>query len=92
MTTLVTGGAGFIGSHLCERLLAETHEVVSLDCYDDFYNPAIKHETGELVNRQVGSLPGTVDRKEAETEHADGIQMVVRVTKKLARLLRGRIG
>ena len=35
MTTLVTGGAGFIGSHLCEQLLAETHEVVSLDCYDD---------------------------------------------------------
>ena len=44
MTTLVTGGAGFIGSHLCERLLAETHEVVSLDCYDDFYDPATKRE------------------------------------------------
>ena len=30
---LVTGGAGFIGSHLCERLLNEGHEVVSLDNY-----------------------------------------------------------
>lgn len=30
---LVTGGAGFIGSHLCERLLAEGHEVLSLDNY-----------------------------------------------------------
>ena len=28
---LVTGGAGFIGSHLCERLLADGHEVVAVD-------------------------------------------------------------
>ncbi|MDR1886299.1 MAG: GDP-mannose 4,6-dehydratase, partial [Prevotellaceae bacterium] len=30
---LVTGGAGFIGSHLCARLLAEKHEVICLDNY-----------------------------------------------------------
>ena len=30
---LVTGGAGFIGSHLCERLLSEKHEVICLDNY-----------------------------------------------------------
>src|SRR5207249_580633 len=29
--TLITGGAGFIGSHLCERFLAEGHEVVAVD-------------------------------------------------------------
>lgn len=39
---VVTGGAGFIGSHLCEALIARGHEVVSLDNYDDFYDPAIK--------------------------------------------------
>jgi dTDP-glucose 4,6-dehydratase len=31
MRTVVTGGAGFLGSHLCERLLAEGHEVLALD-------------------------------------------------------------
>ncbi|RMH11698.1 MAG: NAD-dependent epimerase/dehydratase family protein, partial [Gemmatimonadetes bacterium] len=41
-TILVTGGAGFIGSHLCERLLERGHAVVSLDAYDDFYDPAVK--------------------------------------------------
>jgi UDP-glucuronate 4-epimerase len=42
MTVLVTGGAGFIGSHLVERLLDAGEEVVSLDSYDDFYDPAVK--------------------------------------------------
>jgi UDP-glucuronate 4-epimerase len=42
MSVLLTGGAGFIGSHLCERLLTGSFDVVSLDSYDDFYNPKIK--------------------------------------------------
>ena len=33
MRVLVTGGAGFLGSHLCDRLLRDGHEVVSLDNY-----------------------------------------------------------
>jgi UDP-glucuronate 4-epimerase len=39
---LVTGGAGFIGSHLTERLLAGGHEVAILDDFNDFYDPEIK--------------------------------------------------
>ena len=31
MRILVTGGAGFVGSHLCERLLADGHDVIAMD-------------------------------------------------------------
>ena len=39
---LVTGGAGFIASHLCEALLADGAELVVIDDFNDFYDPAIK--------------------------------------------------
>ena len=45
MNVLVTGGVGFIGSHVCERLLADGHTVCALDDLNDFYDPAIKQNT-----------------------------------------------
>src|SRR6266705_6246703 len=42
MRILVTGGAGFIGSHLVEKLLAVGHELVIVDDFNDFYDPQIK--------------------------------------------------
>jgi len=42
MNFLVTGGAGFIGSHVCERLLGEGHAVWALDDLNAFYDPQIK--------------------------------------------------
>lgn len=41
-TVLVTGAAGFIGYHLCERLLADGLRVVGLDSHNDYYDPALK--------------------------------------------------
>ena len=42
MKVLVTGAAGFIGSHLCERLLGNGCVVLGIDNFDDFYDPKIK--------------------------------------------------
>jgi UDP-glucuronate 4-epimerase len=42
MNFLVTGGAGFIGSHVCERLLRDGHAVWTFDDLNDFYDPRLK--------------------------------------------------
>jgi nucleoside-diphosphate-sugar epimerase len=42
MKCLVTGAAGFVGSHLCEELLRQGHDVAGLDCFVPYYDPAIK--------------------------------------------------
>ena len=42
MRILITGAAGFIGSHLCEKLSDLGHEVIGLDNFNDYYNPDLK--------------------------------------------------
>lgn len=44
MTTLITGGAGFVGSHVAKRLLADHQPVLLLDNFDDYYDVRIKRD------------------------------------------------
>jgi UDP-glucuronate 4-epimerase len=55
-TILVTGGAGFIGSHLAEKLLEYGDKVINLDNFNDFYDPLIKRKNiirAELSPRYI---------------------------------------
>ena len=55
-TILVTGGAGFIGSHLCERLAKQGHRVISLDNY--------------FAGSKENHVPG-VEYREGHTKHIE---------------------
>ncbi|MEA1927232.1 MAG: GDP-mannose 4,6-dehydratase [Candidatus Auribacterota bacterium] len=61
MKILLTGGAGFIGSHLSEILLQEGHKVVIVDNFNDYYLPRIKEE----------NLSGIRDNPDLEIVKAD---------------------
>ncbi len=53
MKLIVTGGAGFIGSHFSEKALAAGHEVVILDDFNDFYSPEVKRINLRAIRAQV---------------------------------------
>lgn len=62
---LITGGAGFIGSHLVDRLLAEGQEVICLDNFNDYYDPSLKRRNiaGNLKNPQFMLIEGDIRDK-----------------------------
>jgi nucleoside-diphosphate-sugar epimerase len=66
---VVTGAAGFIGSHLAEALGAAGHEVVAVDCFTDYYDRALKEENARGLDVR------TLDLAEDELDFAgvDGV-------------------
>ena len=51
MRILVTGGAGFIGSHVCERFLRSGHDLIVIDNFNSLYDPALKRYNCEQIAR-----------------------------------------
>jgi UDP-glucuronate 4-epimerase len=80
MKVLVTGGAGFIGSHVVERLLDLGHNVVCLDNFNDFYDPALKHRNIEKAfwsNRYTLVSGDILDKDLLDRVFADRPDVVV---------------
>jgi len=62
MRIVVTGAAGFIGSHTCERLVARGHDVVGIDSFDDYLYPA------EIKRRNASVVRGIVEANICDRE------------------------
>jgi UDP-glucuronate 4-epimerase len=54
MTVLVTGAAGFIGLHTCQRLLARGEQVLGIDSLNDYYDPTLKRDRLALLEGRPG--------------------------------------
>jgi UDP-glucuronate 4-epimerase len=72
-TILVTGGAGFIGSHLCERLLSNKVHVICLDNFDSFYDPDVKIKNAEGMTKKFQDLFELVTGDIRNPDHLKGI-------------------
>lgn len=68
MKVLVTGAAGFIGSHTCERLATMGHEVVAIDNFSDYYDVDLKKRNAADLLKQGISVQN-VDIREAKLSH-----------------------
>lgn len=67
---IVTGAAGFVGSHLCERLFSLGHRVVGVDNFDPFYDPAIKRANIDEVRRSAERLRASFELVELDLAEA----------------------
>jgi UDP-glucuronate 4-epimerase len=80
MKVLITGAAGFIGSHLSEQLLADGLIVVGLDNFDDFYNPQIKRQNikGCLKNKNFQLVEADIrDSAAMDKTVGSGVEIIV---------------
>ncbi len=66
-TYLITGGAGFIGSHLCRTLLNQGARMINIDNYNDFYDPALKeHNVKPFLTNPDQFIDKRVDIQDIE--------------------------
>ncbi len=71
---LVTGGAGFIGSHLCETLLRQGRQVVILDNFNDFYDPSVKMGNLARVRQTALQVSGKLTVLKGDIRCASDLQ------------------
>lgn len=79
MRVLVTGSAGFIGFHLCRRLLAEGHEVTGLDAVTPYYDVRLKEQRHAMLAEQRGfrAIVGRLEDKAMVAAAFEGAPEVV---------------
>ncbi|HEX5625087.1 MAG TPA: NAD-dependent epimerase/dehydratase family protein [Saprospiraceae bacterium] len=86
MKILVTGAVGFIGSHLCQRLLSLGHELVGVDNFDPYYDPTVKAQNAGLLRDHSGFILHRVDiRDDFEMEkifHDHRFELVIHLAAK----------
>lgn len=82
---LITGAAGFIGSHLSERLLSEGWTVLGVDNFDDFYDPRIKRQNIStcLKNENFKLIEADIrDRATMEQACNEGVEIIAHLAAK----------
>ena len=78
MLVLVTGAAGFIGSHVAQRLLADGHRVVAVDSFHPYYARTIKERNLEPVRRHAAARFVEADLARADLASiVEGVDAVV---------------
>lgn len=77
MNVLVTGAAGFIGSHFCEHLLKKGHVVVGIDNMNQFYDPDVKKENFHAIERTASQLKGDFAFYVTDIRHQDQVRQIL---------------
>lgn len=67
-TILITGGAGFIGSHVVEDLIDSEYNLVVIDNFNDYYSPDFKRQNIKLFLDKISLYEGDITNKEKITE------------------------